>query len=190
MGVLVIGAGAGFGIMGIKKMTIRNATIADAEALRELSATTMREAFGPPFNPIEWVDAYIDRAMTLPHIQKELTDSRAAFFVMESETGELIGYAKVRRKAPPRRMPERNALEIQRIYLLKNQIGGGRGKQLMDHCLAYGKLKGFQVVYLGVWERNEHAIQFYERQGFKPFGWHVFQFGPDRQRDIWMRKAL
>ncbi len=171
-------------------MTIRRATIADAEAITELSAITMREAFGPPLNPMAWVYAYIDEGLTLPQIREELTDPRAVFFVMESETGELAGYAKVRRKAPPRRMTERNALEIQRIYLLKNQIGGGRGKQLMSHCLAYGQQEGFRAVYLGVWERNEHAIRFYERQGFKPFGWHVFQFGPDRQRDVWMEKVL
>lgn len=171
-------------------MIFRNATFADAEALTELSATTMRESFGPPKNPMEWVDAYIDKALTLPVIQKELTDARSTYFVMESPTGEIAGYAKVRRKAPPRRMPERNALEIQRIYLLKSHIGGGRGKQLMDHCLTYALQQGFRAVYLGVWERNEHAIRFYERQGFKPFGWHVFQFGPDRQRDVWMRKEL
>jgi ribosomal protein S18 acetylase RimI-like enzyme len=171
-------------------MIIRNATSADAEALTELSATTMREAFGPPLNPMEWVNAYINEAMTLPAIQQELAESRCTFFVMESETGEMVGYAKVRRKAPPRRMPERNALEIQRIYLLKSHIGGGRGKQLMDHCLVYAQQQGFRAVYLGVWERNERAIRFYEQQGFKPFGWHVFQFGPDRQRDIWMRTEL
>ncbi|MCY7358759.1 MAG: GNAT family N-acetyltransferase [Rudanella sp.] len=171
-------------------MTIRNAAASDAEAITSLAATTMREAFGPPLNPMEWVDAYIEDSLTLPQIRQELTDPRSLFFVVESETGELAGYAKVRQKAPPRRFSERHALEIQRIYLLKNQIGDGRGKQLMNHCLAYGKIKGFRAVYLGVWERNEHAIQFYERQGFKPFGWHVFQFGPDRQRDIWMGKAL
>jgi diamine N-acetyltransferase len=176
--------------MGVKKMKIRNATIADAEALTGLSATTMREAFGPPFNPMEWVDEYIEQAMTQPVIEQELADPRAVFFVMESDTGELVGYAKLRRKVPPRRMPERNALEIQRIYLLKNHIGGGRGKQLMNHCLAYGQTQGFRAVYLGVWERNQHAIDFYKRQGFKPFGWHGFQFGPDRQRDIWMGKEL
>lgn len=106
-------------------MKIRTATIEDAPAITSLSATTMREAFGPPLNPMKWVDAYIDEAMTLPRIQQELADPRAVFFVMEAESGELIGYAKVRRKAPPRRMIERNALEIQRIYLLKSHIGGG-----------------------------------------------------------------
>lgn len=171
-------------------MTIRPATIADAVTLTELSITTMREAFGPPMNPMEWVDAYIEEGLTLPIIQEELSNPRAHFFVLESETGELVGYTKLRQKAPPRRMTERNAIEIQRIYLLKSHIGGGLGQKLLNHCLTNAKQQGYKAVYLGVWERNQHAIRFYERQGFKPFGWHVFQFGPDRQRDIWMEIAL
>ena len=171
-------------------MTIRPATIADAEALTELSTTTMREAFGPPLNPMEWVDAYIGEGLTLSIIQEELSNPRALFFVLESDTGELAGYAKLRRKAPPRRMTERNAIEIQRIYLLKSHIGDGLGQKLLNHCLTNAKQKGYKAVYLGVWERNKWAIHFYKRQGFKPFGWHVFQFGPDRQRDIWMEIAV
>lgn len=171
-------------------MTICDAKLTDLEALTSLSATTMREAFGPPHNPIEWVDAYIAEAFTQPILQQELANPRARFFVVQTDEGELVGYAKVRRKAPPRRMAERNALEIQRIYLLQRAVGSGLGRQLMDHCLVYAQQNGYRAVYLGVWERNERAKQFYTRLGFKPFGWHVFQFGPDRQRDIWMQKAL
>jgi diamine N-acetyltransferase len=173
-----------------EKMIIRTATSQDAEALTELSATTMREAFGPPLNPLEWVDAYIAESLTIPILQNELCDTRSVFFLLESETGELAGYAKVRRKAPPRQMTERNALEIQRIYVRQREIGGGWGRKLMDHCLNYARQQGFRAIYLGVWERNERAIGFYKKQGFKPFGWHAFQFGPDRQRDIWMGKEL
>ena len=171
-------------------MSIRNATITDDQALTKLSALTMREAFGPPLNPIEWVDAYIAEEMTQSIIEQELIDPHSIFFVMESETGGLVGYAKLRQKAPPRQMRPRKALEIQRIYLLQSQIGGGLGQMLINHCLAFAKKQGYQAVYLGVWEHNQRAIQFYERQGFKPFGWHRFQFGPDRQRDIWMKKDL
>ncbi|WP_019986333.1 GNAT family N-acetyltransferase [Rudanella lutea] len=171
-------------------MTIRTATPADAESLARVSAITMREAFGPPFNPMAWVDAYIEASLTVPQLEQELADPRSTFFVAEGAEGELIGFAKVRKQRPPRRMPERNALEIQRIYLLQAHTGGGRGRQLMEHCLQFARAQGYKAVFLGVWERNERAQQFYSHLGFKPFGWHYFQFGPDRQRDIWMQKPL
>ncbi|TAE29599.1 MAG: GNAT family N-acetyltransferase [Cytophagales bacterium] len=171
-------------------MIIRNATLADLDALVHLSATTMREAFGPPHNPIEWVDAYIAESLTPAILAAELQDPKAQYFVVETDAGQAVGYAKVRRNPPPRRMVERRSLEIQRIYLLESHIGGGLGRKLMDHCRAYAAEKGYRAVYLGVWERNERAKAFYVRLGFKPFGWHAFQFGPDRQRDIWMENEL
>ena len=171
-------------------MTIRLATLADTESLAELSAITMREAFGPPHNPIDVVDAYIAEHLVLSRLQQELVDRRSTFLLMNTPEGEAIGYAKLRRHAPPRRMPERRAIEIQRIYLRQSQTSQGMGRLLIDHCLKRATQEGYKAAWLGVWERNERAIAFYHKIGFVPFGWHYFQFGPDRQRDIWMSKLL
>lgn len=171
-------------------MIIRPATLADTESLAELSASTMREAFGPPHNPIDVVDAYIAEHLVLSRLQQELVDRRSTFLLMETPEGDSIGYAKLRRHAPPRRMTERRAIEIQRIYLRQSQTGQGTGRLLMDYCLEKAKQEGHMAVWLGVWERNERALAFYHKIGFIPFGWHYFQFGPDRQRDIWMSKLL
>lgn len=166
------------------------ATPTDAEQITCLAATTMREAFGPPHNPLEIVDAYIDEHLILPTLQQELADRRSTFLLVETPGGESIGYAKLRRHAPPRRMPERKAIEIQRIYVKQTQIGQGLGRLLMDQCLELALQEQYKAVWLGVWERNERALTFYRKMGFIPFGWHYFQFGPDRQRDIWMYKPL
>ena len=171
-------------------MTIRLATPFDAEQITALAAVTMREAFGPPHNPLEVVNAYIADHLTVPNLQQELSDRRSTFLVVDTSEGEPIGYAKLRRHAPPRRMTERNAIEIQRIYVKQAQIGLGLGRQLMDHCLGLAVQEHYKAVWLGVWERNERALTFYRKMGFIPFGWHYFQFGPDRQRDIWMYKTL
>ncbi len=42
-------------------------------------------------------------------------------------------------------------------------------------------------LWLGVWEKNEPAILFYEKQGFVPFDTHGFMLGNDLQTDILMR---
>ncbi|MFD2574485.1 GNAT family N-acetyltransferase [Spirosoma soli] len=171
-------------------MTIRFATVADATLLTDLATTTLREAFGPPHNPAELVDEYIQSAITERIIEAELTDSRSTFFLLESADGAAIGYAKLRRHAPPRRMRERNAIEIQRIYLLKSQVGQGQGRFLMQHCLDWAAEQGYAAVWLGVWEQNERALTFYKKAGFERFGYHYFQFGSERQRDYWLQKQL
>ncbi|WP_097125958.1 GNAT family N-acetyltransferase [Spirosoma fluviale] len=171
-------------------MTIRFATPADAAILTELSAVTMREAFGPPHNPAALVDEYIQSAITLPILETELADPRSTFFLMVSSDHVPIGFAKLRRHAPPRRMKLRTAIEVQRIYLLASQIGQGQGRILLNHCLNWAKEQGFQAVWLGVWERNGRAQAFYKKMGFERFGFHYFQFGSERQRDFWLQKQL
>lgn len=174
-------------------MTIRPATTADAALLTDLAAKTMREAFGPPHNPAELVDEYIQSAITQPILETELANPRSWFFVLETDDGTPIGYAKLRRHAPPRQMPQpyrANAIEIQRIYLLQNQTGRGQGRLLMNFCLDWARSAGYDAVWLGVWERNESARSFYQKIGFLPFGYHYFRFGSERQRDYWLFKQL
>ncbi|UFH55798.1 GNAT family N-acetyltransferase [Spirosoma sp. KNUC1025] len=176
-------------------MIIRLATVSDAEQLTELAATTMREAFGPPYNPAELVEEYVQSAITLPLLETELADSRSTFFLASLPNGTPIGYAKLRRATPPRRMPEpyrraSNAIEIQRIYILQAYIGQGQGRQLMEYCLDWARKQGYGAVWLGVWDRNQRALAFYEKMGFTRFGYHYFQFGSERQRDFWLQKQL
>jgi ribosomal protein S18 acetylase RimI-like enzyme len=171
-------------------MTIRHAAVTDAALLTDLAIITLREAFGPPHNSADLVDEYIQSAISERILEAELRDPRSTFFLMQLADGTSIGYAKLRRHAPPRRMLERNAIEIQRIYLLQTHIGQGQGRQLMQHCLDWAAQQGYAAVWLGVWERNERAIAFYKKLGFQPFGFHYFQFGSERQRDYWLQKQL
>jgi ribosomal protein S18 acetylase RimI-like enzyme len=42
-------------------------------------------------------------------------------------------------------------------------------------------------VWLGVWEKNLRAIQFYKKNGFVEFDQHLFILGDDPQTDIMMK---
>ncbi len=177
----------------VNLLTIRPATVADAAQLTNLAATTLREAFGPPLNPAELVEEYIQSAITQPILETELTHPRSWFFLLETDDQTPVGYAKLCRHAPPRRMPRphrRDAIEIQRIYLLRTQVGLGQGKKLMDYCLDWARSTGHRAVWLGVWERNDRALAFYQKMEFERFGYHYFLFGSERQRDFWLYKVL
>jgi ribosomal protein S18 acetylase RimI-like enzyme len=52
------------------------------------------------------------------------------------------------------------------------------------------KSEGFTTLWLGVWEHNDRAIEFYKRQGFVDVGQHDFWLGKDRQIDRIMQLTL
>jgi ribosomal protein S18 acetylase RimI-like enzyme len=50
--------------------------------------------------------------------------------------------------------------------------------------------KNVDFVWLGVWEENTRAINFYQKNGFVAFDKHIFKLGSDEQTDIMMRLQL
>jgi ribosomal protein S18 acetylase RimI-like enzyme len=81
-------------------------------------------------------------------------------------------------------------LEISRIYVVKEKIGTGVGKALLEFAISFAQQCNKELVYLGVWEHNKKAIDFYERFGFTKFGEHIFMVGNDPQTDWLFKKNL
>jgi ribosomal protein S18 acetylase RimI-like enzyme len=64
------------------------------------------------------------------------------------------------------------------------------GKFLLNHAVSIATERGKEYVWLGVWERNESAICFYEKCGMYKAGTHDFLLGEDVQKDHIMRLDL
>ena len=45
-------------------------------------------------------------------------------------------------------------------------------------------------IWLGVWEENDYAVQFYQSQGFRQTGTHEFRTGDVVDHDLVMEKVL
>ncbi|WP_141217604.1 MULTISPECIES: GNAT family N-acetyltransferase [unclassified Siphonobacter] len=169
---------------------LRLGTKDDTKVLTKLASETMREAFGEQ-NESKHIDAYISQAFHKLSVQAELADTKHNTFWLAFQGEELVGYCKLNRKSEkPRNLKGYKAVELQRIYVYDQYKGQGIGKQLLDACLEQARQEKYQAVFLGVWEKNESAIHFYEHMGFEKMGWHYFLFGFDRQRDYWMVKHL
>jgi hypothetical protein len=50
--------------------------------------------------------------------------------------------------------------------------------------------RGSDVMWLGVWERNQRAIAYYRTWGFLEFGTHGFMLGKDLQWDILLARRV
>ncbi|WP_276366776.1 GNAT family N-acetyltransferase [Chryseolinea sp. H1M3-3] len=166
----------------------RLATAEDIDALVEVGRKTFSDTFAEA-NTEEDMSIYIEKTFTEDQVRKEISDP-ASTFILAEDAGIVIGYAKLREGNNPPELTGTNGIEIERIYAVKNYLGKNVGKALMQTCIELARLRGYQVVWLGVWEHNPRAIAFYEKWGFKKFGSHPFLLGNDLQTDLLMKMPL
>jgi len=167
---------------------INRADSADAKTLTDLSIITFRDTFGP-VNSTEDMDAYIRDEMNESKIQSELSDEANLFFVARMND-VAAGYVKMRSVPKPPELIGNNPMEIERLYVLHRFHGQKIGAALMKHCIYLAATSGHDVLWLGVWEHNNKAINFYTQWGFELFGSHPFVLGSDVQRDVLMKRVL
>ncbi len=169
-------------------LSIKAATLQDAQRVLDISRSTFIETFGP-VNKKEDMDAYLAESFTLEKIKHELSDQHSRFFLAWLNK-EIVGYIKFRSGNNPDQPADTQAIELERIYVLHKYLGKKFGAELMSFCLDYAQQSGYETIWLGVWENNVRARKFYERWGFTYYGSHQFVLGTDIQTDVLMKKSL
>jgi GNAT superfamily N-acetyltransferase len=162
-------------------MNIRYGTTQDAKILSELGAKTFYDTFAKDNTP-ENMDAHLKRSFS-PEIQfNELSQPDVIFLIAEFE--EIpVGYAQLILNSKDRAINGMRPLEIRRIYAAQEYLGQGIGKELMKETISEARQRGCDCIWLGVWEKNQRAIDFYKKWGFREVGTHVFSVGDDPQND-------
>ena len=169
-------------------MNIRYGTTEDAKMLSELGAKTFYDTFAKDNTP-ENIEAYL-KASFSPEIQfNELSHPENIFLIIESENIP-IGYAQLIMNSRDDAINRARPIEIRRIYATQEYFGKGVGKELMQSTIDEAKKRGCDCIWLGVWEKNQRAIDFYEKWGFREVGTHLFNVGDDPQKDYVMELEL
>jgi ribosomal protein S18 acetylase RimI-like enzyme len=166
-------------------ITIRFATEKDAVLIAEMSRKTFLETFAHN-NTKENMDKFMNETFSNEELMKEVAEAGTIFFLAYDEA-EPVGYVRMRENTSPPGLKNTKAVEIARIYATANAIGKGVGRAMMQHCISIAKEKKYETIWLGVWEHNRRAIDFYNKWGFEKFGTHVFMLGDDPQTD-WLMK--
>ena len=173
----------------MKNITIRTATSEDAALIADLSRETFYNAFASQ-NIKADMDKFMDEVFTREKLMSELNLPNNVFLLAYNGY-EVAGYVRMRDKnIPETSLGTDNIIEIARIYAVSSETGKGIGSALMNKCISIAKEKNRNYIWLGVWEKNEKAIRFYERFGFKRFGEHDFVLGNDLQTDWLMAKEI
>jgi len=163
-------------------------TVADLSTLKQLALTTFVHSFGHQNTP-ENMAIYTRKAFSDENVLLELSNPDSQFYFAHYQ-GEAIGYLKVNFGPAQTDLKEASGMEIERIYIKASFQGQRIGAQLFDFAQQLANTKQMSYIWLGVWDQNQRAIQFYEKQGFTAFDTHAFYLGNDRQTDILMRKDL
>ncbi|MCW3464556.1 GNAT family N-acetyltransferase [Chitinophaga nivalis] len=168
-------------------ITFKALTTADVTALQVLATQTFEETFRQHNTPEDMQD-YLDRAFTTAKLQQELANPDSRFwFVLEE--GNPAGYLKVNFNTAQTELKEATGMEVERIYVAAAWLGKGVGQLLLDKAIQAGAEQGCAYSWLGVWENNQRAMRFYEKNGFVPFDEHYFTLGTSVQRDVMMKRV-
>lgn len=168
--------------------TIRHATREDASLIAEISHLAFYQTFAAD-NTREDMEKFLKEQFTRGKLMMEVGAS-ANTFLLAYDGHEVAGYAKLRDSRVPQGLGSIKGLELARLYALSNMIGKGVGSLLMESCIDIAKQKEKDYLWLGVWERNLRAIEFYKKWGFEKFSETDFLLGDDVQRDWLMKKKV
>lgn len=164
------------------------ATPDDAGLIAALGARTFEASFGADNRP-EDMAQYLSQNFSKAHIEAQM-DEPSTVFLLARERREAVGYAMLRADKTPVSVNGARPVELVRIYVDKGIIGAGYGSALMNACLEEAKKNGHRTIWLGVWEKNLRAIQFYRKWGFTKVGTKEFVLGSDLQRDHIMARPV
>lgn len=167
---------------------IRAAGVDEAERLSELAIRTFRDTYAAETRS-EDMGAYLADAYRPEDLAAELADPRHRWLVAEVG-GELAGFSHLRDDERHDAVEAQRPVLLAHLYLDRRYQGIGLGSTLMRRSMAEARAAGHDVLWLGVWERNPKAIEFYRRWGFEPVGETPFTFGMEQHRDIVMARPL
>lgn len=161
--------------------------------LQNISKETYIDTYySEPFrhiNSLENVVWHTETAFASEQLLAELAQPDSLFYFAMVDN-QIAGYVKLNRLEAQTASDWHNALEIERIYIVKAMQNKGIGKFLINECQRIAKNLAAQQLWLGVWENNDNAIKFYEKQGFTKAGTKPFVLGKEKQLDFIMLKHL
>lgn len=169
-------------------MNIRKITVNDLNELIKIGKQTFTETYSFD-NTQENMAEYLENGFSTEKLKAELNDQNSEFYFAELNH-QIVGYLKINLGPSQTEIKDFQALEIERIYVLKEFHGKKVGQLLYDKAIEIAQDKNAEYVWLGVWKKNPRAIRFYEKNGFIAFDTHSFQLGNEEQTDIMMKLKL
>jgi len=168
-------------------LRFHRAGLEDVLELQRISVQTFVDAFADS-NSASNMSSYLEESFSETLLKRELQQASSEFYF--AKTDSIMGYIKINFGEAQTEQDDAKAMEIERIYVLKECYGNGAGQKLMEFAKSIAKRRGIERVWLGVWEHNPRAMRFYAKHGFTAFDRHIFRLGDEEQWDVMMELRL
>ena len=172
----------------MENIEIKKVTLGDLETLQQIGKQTFLETFSSS-NTEENMIRYLEEDFSLFKLKAQLSDASSQFY-FAIVNDDVVGYLKLNTGKAQTELMDVDAVEIERIYVLQAYHGKKVGQLLYAKAMEISQEVNAGYVWLGVWEENPRAINFYTKNGFIEFDKHIFKLGDDEQTDIMMKKSL
>ena len=172
----------------MEDIIVRKVVLDDINQLQEIGRATFYETFSAG-NTEENMKKYLEEGFSIEKLTREINDINSEIYFAELDN-KVIGYLKLNFGESQTELKNSKALEIERIYVSKDFHGKKVGQLLYEKAMQVANDRKVDNVWLGVWEENPRAINFYKKNGFVEFDKHIFRLGEDEQTDIMMKKKI
>ena len=184
-------------------LEFRQAKSEDAAQVSALIGSTWAKFFAYSVTESD-LETYLTQTVSEAQIRKEIEDeskhyllavrpARASSTIESTTSGTgstIVGVAQLNLNTIEEGLITSNPVELNRLYILPTEQGGGLAASLLQAAEVEAKNRGHNGLWLGVWENNARAMRFYEKMGFIRRGEHSFWVGESKRRDWIMEKSL
>lgn len=170
------------------EITIRKVKPDEAAELAKLSAKLFSETFAHLNDPQD-MEQYLAENFSTEKIQQELMDTNTYYFYA-LKNSIPIGCIKLILRPIHTAFTGIKTAELSRLYVAQAYHNQKIGAALMQFALNFALENKAEKIWLGVWEKNQKAIDFYLKWGFIKTDILQFKLGNDVQQDWLMEKIL
>ena len=155
------------------------ADITHAHIIADIGRRSFQDAFARYFNRQEDLWEYLEFTYRPEKIAASLSRPNNAFFLCLYNQ-RPVGFAKIKKQSPNKKIPADRQMELQKIYLLQEYHGTGAAPALLKAVLDLAEDIRPDYLWLDVLIQNARAIRFYEKNGFAKWAKHFFVIGSQR----------
>jgi len=165
---------------------VKIASYKEAKIVSDVAVKTFRESFGYLFDDAE-IESFLRKTFACEKIESDLRENNN-IFSLAYFNGAPVGYYKLKLFSGAVDQFDPDAVQIHKIYLLKEFQGRHIGGHLLRHLLSLPQLFNFNYLWLLVLDTNLRAISFYQKYGFVKTAKRPFQImGQEYQYDLMIR---
>jgi diamine N-acetyltransferase len=174
----------------MNEVILRRLTLEDVPVLSIIAKKTFYDSFSGTCTPAD-MDDFLELYYNEKTLANQIEVEKIIYYFAELNS-EPVAYISFAKETPDfSETKGTKVIELKRLYVLGEYHAKGTAQQLMNLFLDYAATENFDIAFLGVWEYNYKAQNFYAKYGFGHTKYrHPFPIGNTPQTDIYLMKDL